>query len=202
MNSIQINGKGKSIEVIIDGDESSSIHPASLYANKLSETALIVNSENPATVSFFIDDVSILTVDGETFANAGDAAIAINELANFNTGGSSSGNNGSGIAEDRPNTWIVNQEYDFGEGMFGQRFKSNSYSMAQVLSPMSQHIGIYEVGGWIMIDARVMPVPHGALGTRYAFVSQSRDDLNIMLEVSVGDPNEGYDIWIKYTKIS
>jgi len=96
MNSIEINGKGKSVEIIIDGDSSSSIHPASLNASKLNESSIMVRSSNPATMSFFIDDISILTVDGATFTDSGEAAAAINELANFNKGGTSSSNNGGG----------------------------------------------------------------------------------------------------------
>jgi len=95
METLEINGKDKSVEIIEDGV--STIYPASFYAVSQGEKMLIIQSNNPSTQKIIVDDVSKLTVDGATFTQATDAAEAINELANFKLGGASSENNGGNI---------------------------------------------------------------------------------------------------------
>jgi len=93
-----IDGKKKSIEIILDGV--SNTFPSFFRANTQKGNIVAVKFDDSSIPTIFIDRLSKLTVNGESFSSTSDAAAAINELSNFKSGGnSSSENNGGGITK-------------------------------------------------------------------------------------------------------
>jgi hypothetical protein len=95
MNTIEINSIAdtlKSIEIRIDNGIPK-VYPASFHARSDGNVGLVIKSEMPVTSAFLVDEVGKLTVNGTVFTTAEDAVVAINELANFKTGGGTPTNN-------------------------------------------------------------------------------------------------------------
>ena len=90
-NNIEIKGKGRSLRVIIDGNLST--YPATLRASA-QNGVLIIRSEDLPFSSLVVNDLANIKIGDSTPLSFDDAAEAINELANFKSGGASSGNNG------------------------------------------------------------------------------------------------------------
>jgi len=110
-----------------------------------------------------------------------------------------------------PNLWAVNVELDFGNGVFGRRFKGAITAAANVVSAIvlftQLQIDIFDSGGYCFVTA----------ATKY-FVNAIYIDgntiyfLNLNYNINTGQlglqsrsvssrTNAPYDIWILYTKV-
>ena len=144
MNTIKINsiaGTKKSIEIIID--DVPNTYPALFRANTQKGNIVAVKFEDSLIPTIFVDNISKLTVDGNSFTNTGKAAIAINELANFRKGGTSSANNGDWVRPaDRPAIPVFAENEQSVYWLFGvQEFGLNDYAFQLEMSSG----GTYEV---------------------------------------------------------
>jgi hypothetical protein len=94
---------------------------------------------------------------------------------------------------DKPNTWAVGTEYDFGDGLYGQRL-----SGTKNISSMSGEGMFYAeltIGAtYTIVGTAVISAGH------FLFTSPSFNAGNIALCSSASRTNLAYDVWVTYTK--
>lgn len=123
--------------------------------------------------------------------------------------------NKSDLAEQmqKPNTWTVGTEYDFGDGVYGQRFTgtytaaanadANAYTDKK-LSNISIE-SILNHGGWFDNGSGVkIAISGSAAGQstnyRASEILYSSEGLILKTFSSVARTNAPYDVWVLYTK--
>lgn len=111
-----------------------------------------------------------------------------------------------------PNTWTPGVEYDFGNGLYGQRF-TGTYSLSakqwksinlSTLIPSS----IIDYGGTIQQSTWFNTLPLSYIGTDGALQSEAtiwydpsnNTGLTVSIYFSAAQSNSKYDVWVKYTK--
>jgi hypothetical protein len=117
-----------------------------------------------------------------------------------------------------PNQWVADQEYDFGNNLYGKRITGTITAAAgaahDIQVPIPNISGMVDSGGWIK---RGSDEYQWALGTSGALTASptsvavwSRVIVNatagrfnfnsFSISARTGDANSQYDVWIKYTK--
>ena len=112
----------------------------------------------------------------------------------------------------KPNLWVVGQEYDFGDGVYGQRFTGNVAHAGKGTRDVNLISGIANMissgGYWdrgvnktkVPVNASI--IDSGATSGVIAIsctLNQINSDLTVrFLNNSAGTST--YDIWVKYTK--
>jgi hypothetical protein len=100
---------------------------------------------------------------------------------------------------DRPDQWIVGTEYDFGGGLYGQKFVGNTPTTATTWTTIFAGIGqqkIIEMGGiYRNGDGNEVPFA-GVSGSTYVAVIGNNLSLYATTAAHGGKP---YMLWVKYT---
>jgi hypothetical protein len=121
----------------------------------------------------------------------------------------------------RPDKWIIGQEYNFGDGLYGQRFSgyvtgnAGEFNSKTLYGPDLALNEMVSCGGWMNIGNpnKVLigcSSDNGSWNTGVSIVDheytniEQRDCITIGCKLyitqTVDSPNNRYDIWIKYTK--
>ena len=123
--------------------------------------------------------------------------------------------NKSDLAEQmqKPNTWTVGTEYDFGDGVYGQRFTGTITADAGTnkfltLSSVRTHDSIINFGGWFDpgdserhgINYTLNGSSWNATANVVIYKGSGSNNLALWSCSSIARANSPYDVWILYTK--
>jgi hypothetical protein len=115
-----------------------------------------------------------------------------------------------------PNQWVVGQEYDFGNGLFGQRFTGNMPNTTagmntnkQISGMLGNSFRLVANGGYCAYDAAgnsQLPLGTtytgtGTVNTSSAIAIGSNNGIYLYLTTQTNAATPPYDVWIKYTKV-
>ena len=122
----------------------------------------------------------------------------------------------------KPTTWEVStsekvKEYDFGDGVFGQRFKGNITAAANTrLNTLisdkinSQNTNIIEVGGYaVTSDSNIKTtISNNVYGlynsatviAQYFYLYTNTEGLRLINRTEGVRTNSPFDVWVLYTK--
>jgi hypothetical protein len=114
----------------------------------------------------------------------------------------------------RPDKWVVNHKYDFGDGLYGQRFtgvisQAINYPGAIAIGKLTNTAKIIDVGGWWQSggDNRIAignSFTNSDIGSAVYLTGTNPnfDDDQLLLWTlsNATRTNAPYDVWIKYTE--
>lgn len=108
-----------------------------------------------------------------------------------------------------PNKWEAGVEYDFGNGLFGRRFKGKITSAAGVVSDivlLSTHVLLVSSGGYLSYkylgSVPIISMVGQSDNVNYSsIVSLPGYGLRLSCKNQYASSNEPYDIWVKYEKV-
>lgn len=113
--------------------------------------------------------------------------------------------------ENYPNTWTPGVEYDFGNGLYGQRF-IGTYTVAKatrsdiILDSSLIPASVVDWGGQIQESDWYVSLPHCFYSNSAVdeatlwWSSSSSTTLRIAIQFQAAQTNSAYDVWVKYTK--
>jgi hypothetical protein len=216
---IDINGN-KTNTVIVDNGTRKTIQ-ASTFLAWVDNGLLTLSNKNTdnSTYAFTLATLPTLTVNDVVFSTLQDAAVAINELADFSFAETTAITNlqtalGLLALQNAPNTWVVGTEYDFGNGLFGQVF-TGSVAVAAgapslVTIPLPGPITLVQEGGSWTING-VSNFPANTIFYGNGDISNYASDISVNYQgtspsllfqfISMSTSfTANYNFWILYTK--
>lgn len=118
----------------------------------------------------------------------------------------------SNLAE-RPDLWVVGTEYDFGDGLYGQRFTGNVVGAADTqinvalatntgITLLGEFGGVYRSGNSADQQSigQFTDYDQGAFSTCYVSAAGDLMFRSRSQFARVGTSNNDYDVWVKYRK--
>ena len=192
--------------------DNSDVNAAAVFFASASENGMItISPKNPGAHKSFSDSLENIEINGVSGSDytLQDAIIELNSfIGNFNSGGSSSENNGNNIdiMEFRPNMWESDTEYDFGDGLFGMKFSGIGTGFDTILHVFPYDINIIEWNGSALLNGLLVHLGFQRDNLQ-TYVVIELEKLTGTLRMfrnglsSAGGNTWFFNFWIKYTKI-
>jgi hypothetical protein len=116
---------------------------------------------------------------------------------------------GHTVSLNRPDLWQPSTEYDFGQGLYGQRWigtitATGNDNVATSLARIAGVTGLYTIGGWYQhwdgTKATIPSVFDNYAPYRASVYISYANEIALRTNNPYDRTNAPYDVWITYTK--